>query len=103
METQLFCIAVAAVYAVNFLVAWALAWAFTEFRGPLFRFKPFNCRGCMSFWLTFLPGLWLARLLSGPIEVDTVRQVIAFLLYGVAFLSALINYLYIKIKFKVYE
>lgn len=103
METLIFCFTVAAVYACNFLVGRGLGWLLTEFRGPLLRFKPFNCRGCMTFWLTFLPGLALARLFSNPIEAEGVRDVIAFLLSVVAFLSSFINYLYIKIKFKVYE
>ena len=95
METVLYLLGISALYGVNYLVGKALGWATTEFRGPLIDVKPFNCRGCMTFWLTFIPGTVLAFFVTEGVGV--------YLLSMVAALSAYINYLYIKFKSKVYE
>lgn len=38
--------------ALMMLISWYLSKYLTEDRKPLFPFKPFNCRPCLTFWLT---------------------------------------------------
>lgn len=85
----------AAIYAANVLIMYLLAWFLTE-KIRLVQVKPFNCRACMAFWLTFLAGVVLAFVLESGAPGR-------WFLVGWAFLTALINYLYINAKFKIYE
>lgn len=101
METLIFCFGVTAIYAVNFLIAKALSWVFVEWKGPVANVKPFSCRPCFSFWLTFIGGAVLAFLLSAPIEAPAVRWFVAYLLCVVGGLSGLVNYFQLINKVKI--
>ena len=83
------------------VIAWALATQFIrlddhgyKYRGPLINFKPFNCRPCLTFWVTLT--LLVIIVLGAPQDV-TVQQGIN------AIVLSFINYFYINSKFKVYE
>ena len=73
------------------LVSNVLAFVLTEvFTLPIKR-KPFTCYGCLSFWLTLALGSVLAFFVCQPYG------------YAVSFVCGLLNYLYLKLKYKVYE
>ena len=106
MNTIIFLIGVAALIVVNSLLAFVLGWLFTEvFPLPL-KFKPFSCRPCLTFWLNVLLGVSLALLITpyfpGSDNPD-ICTVIRFGLIGVGMLMGLICFLYIKLKFRIYE
>lgn len=90
METILSYLAVS---ACAMFTAWELARYFVEVRRPLFNFKPFNCRPCFTFWVTFAMCLICSAL--APFGF-------VWCVLGSAVLS-LINYLLIKSKTKIYE
>lgn len=85
--------------AALLLIAQGAAWLLTQWRGPLIKVRPLNCRACMTFWLTLVimlsawaalraPGVWLS--------LDA-------LMAANALTYSFINYFYINSKFKVYE
>ena len=105
METLITVAGIAALYLLNALLAYVLAWLLTEKIKPVFNFKPFTCRGCMSFWFTFIFGSVMAVIVVDQ-ETQLTGTAGAFarwFLYGWAFLTGIINYLYINAKFKIYE
>lgn len=95
MEALVTVAGMAGLYALNVLISYVLAWLLTEKITPI-KVKPFSCRACMSFWLTLVFGVYLAFVLAP----DPYGR---WYLAGWAFLTALINYLYINAKFKIYE
>lgn len=106
METLIFLLGVAALVVVNALVAFLLGYVFTEVvRLPL-RFKPFTCRPCLTFWFTvvlaFVLALFVVPYFPG-VDSAPVRTVIRFGLISVGALMGLISYLYIKLKFRIYD
>lgn len=77
----------------NALVCRRLAYWSTVPWGPLFPFKPFNCGACLTFWYTLislLVGSWFFAPDCG-------------ILIALAPLVSFINFLYIKLKFKINE
>lgn len=106
MQIAFFLLTVAVLLAFNALVAHVLAWLLTEVVHPVINVKPFNCRGCLSFWLSLVGSVvWAVEInkyLLPP--VDRVAGVIIFA--GVVFiggLTGIINHLYIQLKFKINE
>lgn len=71
--------------AALLLSAQGAAYALTEWRGPLIKIKPLNCRPCLTFWLTLLVALAAG---------EAARFAITL---------AFINYFYIITKIKIYE
>lgn len=57
--------------------------------------KPFNCRECLTFWITLIAGGLFAWMHNDP----GTRAVFFY----IAVLSAFLNYFYITSKIKVYE
>lgn len=88
--------------AANWLVANWLGWLLTEAKRPLFNFKPFNCRPCLTFWLTNLLGAPLAVYLAAEWQ-NRSGDLIAFLFGAVVILSAFLNYYIIKSKIQINE
>ena len=104
MEAFITVAGIAALFVLNVLISYALAWLLTEKITPI-KVKPFSCRACMSFWLTLVFGLFLAWILIRD-QTELQGQAATYgrwFLAGWAFLTALINYLYINAKFKIYE
>lgn len=85
------------------LITWVLAWVVAEKLPRVIPFKPFNCRPCLTFWLTLLGCggfiLAFAQLLT---DYAPYRLVVLALL-PLAFLIAFILFLIVKSKFTVYE
>lgn len=76
---------------VSALVSNVLAFVLTEvFELPIKR-KPFTCYGCLSFWLTLALGSVLAFFVCQPYG------------YAASLICGLLNYLYVKLKYRVYE
>lgn len=87
--------------AALMLIAQYIAWLMTDARyspctgaRPLINFKPFNCRACLTFWLTLL---LFAIVVSGAPHKVTEQSAINALVF------AFINFFYIKTKIQVYE
>ena len=74
---------------VNVLGSNALAYLGTTGRAVL-PVKPFNCYGCLAFWLTLIFGTLIAWTRNGEAF---------YLLLVIALLSGLLNYLYVKSKY----
>jgi len=96
MDTILQVGGIAALQIANILVMYILAWFFTEVITLPWRVKPFTCRECLAFWFTWIGGIALAFAVTG----DTYSRLT---LCWTGFLLGIINYLFIKTKFKIYE
>lgn len=84
----------ALLYGAIALIASSLAYLATEaFKRPLFRFKPFNCLPCLSFWLAFMIGCIAAIMLR---NFETAPLLV------LSFATGLINYFYNRSKIKIY-
>jgi len=87
-------------------LAYIAGWLLTEVAPLPFNFKPFNCRPCMTFWLTAAANACCAFVVS-PLFIDLgiVSETVTAL-YGVAGAGVLLgfmNFLYVKLKYKIYE
>lgn len=123
MDTLIFLVGVTAIVTLNALLAFTLGWLFTEVvRLPL-KFKPFTCRPCLTFWFTVVLGVVLALILTPyfpgvetlvtvdnesvelgrEIHYGPVRIVVTFGLIIVGILVGFIHFLYIKLKFRIYD
>lgn len=96
MDTLLTVCGITAMYALNVLIMYVLAWFVTEVVHLPWKVKPFTCRGCMAFWLTLAGGLVLAFV----IRDDAYGR---YALAGYAVLTAFLNFLYIKSKYQINE
>ena len=106
MDTLIFLTGVTAIIALNSLIAYVLGWLLTEVvRLPL-NFKPFNCRPCLTFWFTVLLNYILSWLVAPYFACRGLVVNGLTLIYGITgigVLTGLINFLYIKLKFKIYD
>ena len=103
MGTLYTLLAIAAVLIVSALIAKALAYLLTEvYKLPIKR-KPFNCYGCLSFWFTLVFGLVVAFVVRRYFEQPEAKAVVTLTTTAQAFTLGIINYLLIKIKYRVYE
>lgn len=103
MDTLLNVCGVAVLFVANVLVMYLLAWFLTSVITLPMKFKPFNCRPCLAFWLTLVGGIVIAFIVAPHTPVCREgRGFLRWWLIGVAFLTAIIHYQYLKIKFKVY-
>ena len=87
-------------------MAYIAAWILTEVAPLPFNFKPFNCRPCLTFWLTALVNAYYAFLIRHVFIAFGVVSETVTAVYGVAgagFLLGFINFLYVKLKYKIYE
>lgn len=100
METLIYLFGVTAIVVINSLIAYVLGWFLTEVIILPFAFKPFNCRQCLTFWFTVLLNFVLAWVVSPYLGTD--RLVAIYGITGVGALMGLINYLHIKLKFRIY-
>lgn len=106
MEALFFLIGVTAVMLINIFIAYVLGWLFTEVIRMPFNFKPFNCRPCLTFWLTVVISITYSFIVT-PLFIQ--RGIISDAMTGyyalvcIGFLLGFINYLFIKLKFKIYD
>ncbi len=106
MDTLIFLIGVTAIIAVNSLIAFVLGWLLTEVIILPLNFKPFNCRPCLTFWVTALLNfIWAWVVAPYFIQRGLVsdRITVMYGIAGVGVLAGLINFQYIKLKFRIYE
>lgn len=74
---------------VNVLGSNALAYIGTMGR-TLVNVKPFNCYGCLAFWITLIGGTLIAWTRNGESFV---------ILLALALISGLLNYFYVQSKY----
>lgn len=96
MEVVYFSIAVWLVYLCNLVVSSWLSWLLVDWKGPIFHFKPFSCRPCLTFWLTLALGVAAAAILH-------TSEVVFYLLLALGVLTSFINYYYIKSQINIVE
>ncbi len=77
------------------------AYIFTQIKKPIFNFKPFNCYGCLSFWLTLIFGCVIILFTRYVFETADLINFARFYIATVAFLLGLINYLTINFKLTI--
>lgn len=80
----------------NVLLASVLATLSTVPWGPLFPFKPFNCEACLTFWFTLSGGLAWSWFRSDDWAAFAITAAFSLVL-------ALVNFIYVKSKFKINE
>lgn len=88
--------------ALGYLMGWAL----TEARAPLFNFRPFNCRPCMTFWATAGAGLAYALIVSrilARFDIAGDYWVGVYVVTLVGVLLGLINFQYVKSQYKIHD
>ena len=79
------------IYLAIAFISNVIAFVFTEVRKPLINVKPFNCYGCAAFWLTLIGGAFYAGYRG------------EWLLVALALCCAFWNFIYVKLKYKVYD
>lgn len=102
MELTIYLAEITVLLAVNMLTGSYIGWVLTEWRRPVFAFKPFNCRPCLTFWATIATGLPLAAHIADEWNYRS-GSVILYLLVAVVVLTAFINFLVINNKIQIYE
>lgn len=106
METLFLNIGIIAMVCVIALIARGLGWLATEAWRPLVNVKPFNCRPCLTFWLTILLVGIFAIVVSRFTpwhEIPSVRETDFYQVAAMGVLIAFINYLTLISKTKIYE
>lgn len=67
----------------------------------LIKVKPFNCEGCLTFWLSFALGLAMS-VGAGVYGWVTIKECVLY--SGLALLAGLAGYVYVEFfKYDVYE
>jgi hypothetical protein len=103
MDTHVISICTGVLLASIALIANVLAWVLTELHGPVLDFKPFNCWGCLSFWLTLIFGFTVALEMPGNYQCPETQTVETYGIAGATILLGFVNYLWVKSKYQVYE
>jgi len=106
METLIFLIGVTAIMAVISLLSFVMGWLLTEVIRLPFNFKPFNCRPCLTLWITVISYLVYAWVIS-PYFINngliSDRFTLIYGITGVGVLAGLLSFLYLKLKFRIYD
>lgn len=97
METLNFLFAIAVMICFTILIVRWLSWVLTEYKGPLFHTKPFNCKPCLNFWIGWAGNTALAVYLSRAMDSKVIPLVL------IALFIALSNYFYINSKTTINE
>lgn len=103
METLFTLIGITATLVTIALASSGIAYILTEVWPLPIKRKPFNCYGCLSFWLTFISGLGVAFVARRYFETGEAKEVATYGVALVSLLLGLLNYLYVKSKFKIYD
>lgn len=96
MDTQYNELLFATIIIFNALFSSVLATLATVPWGPLFPFKPFNCEACLTFWFTLAGGFAWSWFLS---DTDAELAITA----AFSFVLSIVNFIYVKSKFKINE
>lgn len=106
MEAIIFLTGVAAVLAAVALLAHLLGWVLTEVTRLPWAFKPFNCRPCLTFWLTLGGVAVCAPLLAAKLTAAGVTCSLGTTVYALVCVGALLglaNFWYVKSKTNIHE
>ena len=101
MDTLITALGLAFVTVLNLLIMYGLGHLFTDVLKPVINRKPFNCRECLTFWLTLASGLVGAFVARRYFVSAEAKNVATYALVGIAVLCGFLNYLYVKSKFKI--
>ena len=106
MEAILQITGVAILLIVFAAVAHVVAYLLTEFSNWKIPGKPFNCRACLTFWLTFLGVAAAAPEVAGWLVAEGITigtGITVFAINLVGGLLGLANFFYVKSKTKIYD
>lgn len=101
MEAHVITICLALLLGSSALAAKALAYVLTSDGWELVPFKPFNCWGCLAFWLTIAFGLVDGLAVVPKYDLPETQVVAAYGVAGVSILLGFVNYLWVKNKYDV--
>ncbi len=104
MSTFILSLKVLSLLLCNTLITYILAWLFTEKLQPVINRKPFNCRECLAFWLTLTGGIFIALIAvkrSTVLTTDSAKWFARWIVGYASVFLGLLNFLYIKSKFKI--
>jgi hypothetical protein len=106
MDTFIFLTGITALTVILSGVAFVGGWLLTEVSKPVLNVKPFNCRPCLTFWLTAAFNAAFA-FAAAPYLVDgglvTEGLTATYGIAGVGVLLGLIGFFYLKSKFRTYD
>lgn len=103
MDTHVITICTAILLGCIAVISNALAYFMTEVWPKPIPVKPFNCWGCLSFWFTLAFGIVAAHGVPPHFQQAETRVVAGCGIAGVSVLLGLLNYLWVKLKYQVYE
>lgn len=106
METVLYITGLAIQLVVIAAIAHFAGYLMTEVVDLQIRIKPFDCRPCLTFWLTLLGAVcaapeWANSFVEVGMTTERGPTIYALVLVGA--LTGLANFLYVKSKMKIYE
>lgn len=105
METLIFLIGLTALIAAVCFLAFLTGWVLTEVLEPI-KVKPFNCRPCLTFWLSgVFSGILALCVTPNVINFGLTDQSIVayYAITGVGLLVGLLQFAYLKSKFNIYD
>lgn len=88
------------VLQVAIIAAFVLGFVLTEKVKPIINVKPFNCRPCLTFWLSLGFGALTVYLFTWYFEVPTTL-VYKFIASAILVLASYLNYLTAKFNTQV--
>lgn len=106
MEAIIFLTGVAAILAVIALLAHLLGWVLTEVTALPWDFKPFNCRPCLTFWLTWGGIALCAPIIGAKLAAAGITCTRGAAIYALVLVGALLgvaNFWYVKSKTNIHE
>ena len=106
MEALYFLIGITAAMLIGVYISYMLGWLLTDVIKLPLKVKPFNCRPCLTFWITSLFGIAFSYYAVPMIfNQGLISNVLTghFGIIGVGFLLGFINYFLVKSKIKIYE
>lgn len=103
MKDALFLLVIDVAYICNALIMWVLAWYLTEKAPRQIPVKPFNCRPCLTFWLTFLGCAGVTFMAPELLPSANNYWAVVIVLLPLALMIALISFLIVKFNYTVYE
>lgn len=103
MEDAIYLLVIDVMLVFIALIMSVLAWLITEVSPWVIPVKPFNCRPCCTFWLTLFGCGGAAFYLAGIMPGSVSYALTVSALLPVALLIAVLSFVIINFKYKVYE